>query len=149
MHSYSQDLRDRVLTALERGEGPTAISRRLEVSRNWVYQVQRAWYGSGRRQSLPVGGYRKPRLAPLEAVIRGWISDEPDMTLAELGTRLSENYGITLTLPALWYQLDRWGLSYKKNAARKRARSARRAASQTGLGSQLSSPQRQEAGVSR
>lgn len=32
MAAYSQDLRDRVLKGLERGEGPTSIARRLEVS---------------------------------------------------------------------------------------------------------------------
>ena len=40
MQSYSQDLRDRVLWALDRGERPTAIARRLEVSRVWVYRVR-------------------------------------------------------------------------------------------------------------
>ena len=39
MQAYSQDLRDRVLGALERGESPTAIAERFEVSRVWVYQV--------------------------------------------------------------------------------------------------------------
>jgi hypothetical protein len=37
MEAYSQDLRDRVLRALERGERPVDIARRLEVSRIWVY----------------------------------------------------------------------------------------------------------------
>ncbi|PXV72355.1 helix-turn-helix domain-containing protein, partial [Nitrosomonas eutropha] len=41
MHAYSQDLRDRILGALDRGEGPTAIARRFEVSRMWVYQVRK------------------------------------------------------------------------------------------------------------
>ena len=36
MHAYSQDLRDRVLGALARGERPSAIARRYEVSRMWV-----------------------------------------------------------------------------------------------------------------
>ncbi|RMW95089.1 transcriptional regulator, partial [Allofranklinella schreckenbergeri] len=35
MRAYSQDLRDRVLAALERGERPSAIARRYEVSRMW------------------------------------------------------------------------------------------------------------------
>ncbi|MBI3344920.1 MAG: transcriptional regulator, partial [Gammaproteobacteria bacterium] len=37
MYAYSRDLRDRVLDALERGERPTDIARRYEVSRVWVY----------------------------------------------------------------------------------------------------------------
>jgi len=31
MQTYSQDLRDRVLRALDRGDGPTEIARRFEV----------------------------------------------------------------------------------------------------------------------
>ena len=33
MHAYSQDLRDRVLRALDRGDRPVAIAERFEVSR--------------------------------------------------------------------------------------------------------------------
>ncbi len=38
MQAYSQDLRERVLRALDRGERPTEMARRFEVSRVWVYQ---------------------------------------------------------------------------------------------------------------
>jgi len=38
MQAYSQDLRERVLRALARGERPTEMARRFEVSRVWVYQ---------------------------------------------------------------------------------------------------------------
>lgn len=120
MHAYSQDLRDRVLGALERGEGPTAIARRYEVSRLWVYRVRQRWEEEGRRGSLPVGGYRRSRIAHKEAQIRQWIEATPDLTLAELSDRLAEE-GIELKVPALWHQLNKWGLSFKKNAARQRA----------------------------
>lgn len=40
MQSYSQDLRERVLRALARGEGPSAVAQRFEVSRFYVYQVR-------------------------------------------------------------------------------------------------------------
>lgn len=40
MQAYSQDLRDRVLGALEWEKGATAIVARYEVSRVWVYQVK-------------------------------------------------------------------------------------------------------------
>src|SRR5690606_2059829 len=42
-HAYAQDLRDRVLGALERGEGPTVIAKRYEVSRLWVHQARTQW----------------------------------------------------------------------------------------------------------
>ncbi len=127
MRAYSQDLRDRVLAALERGERPTDIARRFEVSRGWVHEVRRRLRSEGRRTSLPLGGHRRSLVAPLEAVLREWIADRPDMTLAEMCERLAEEHGIAIGIPALWHQLNKWGLSYKKNPARQRARTARRA----------------------
>jgi transposase len=122
MQAYSQDLRDRVLGALERGESPTAIAERFEVSRVWVYQVKKRLEQSGLRMSLPIGGHRVSRVAALEEQVRGWIAQEPDLTLAELCQRLQSENGIHLKAPALWHQLNKWGLSYKKNTARQRAR---------------------------
>jgi transposase len=86
MQAYSQDLRDRVLRALERGEGPTEIARRFEVSRIWVYQVRDRWQKTGERCSLPIGGHRRSRLADAEPVLRKWIAAQPDLTLVELSS---------------------------------------------------------------
>ncbi len=120
MHAYSQDLRDRILGALARGEGPVAIARRYEVSRLWVYQVRRRWEEEGQRSSRPMGGYRRSRIAHKELQIRQWIEATPDLTLVELSQRLAEE-GIQIKVSALWHQLDKWGLSFKKNPARQRA----------------------------
>jgi transposase len=129
MRAYSQDLRDRVLNALERGDRPTDIAVRLEVSRGWVHQVRKQLQSEGRRSSLQIGGHRRSLVAPLESVLRAWIADKPDLTLAEMCERLEKEKGIAIKGPALWHQLDKWGLSFKKNSARQRARTARRAAS--------------------
>jgi len=127
MHAYSPDVRDRVLRALERGERPTAIARRFEVSRMWVHRVRERWQKGGVRCSLPMGGPRRSRLAARESLVRNWIEQEPDLTLAETCGRLAEG-GVTIRVPALWHQLDRWGLTFKKNPARQRASARRRAA---------------------
>jgi transposase len=126
MDAYSQDLRDRVIRGLERGERPTDIAKRLEVSRVWVYQVRDRLRRSGERSSHPIGGHRKSRVAGLEVTIRAWIKEQPDLTLAEMCTRLADQ-GIAIKGPALWHQLDKWKLSFKKNPTRQRARAARRA----------------------
>ncbi len=127
MRPYSQDLRERVLHALERGDRPTDIAKRFEVSRGWVHQVRRQLRLEGRRTSLTIGGHRTSLVAPLEAEIRTWIAERPDLTLAEMCERLAREHQVTIKIPALWHQLNRWGLSYKKNPARQRARTARRA----------------------
>src|SRR5271167_4530388 len=88
MQSYSQDLRERVLRALDRGDRPTEIARRFEVSRIWVYQVRGREQETGVRTSLPIGGHRRSRLVEMEPVLRAWIAAQPDLTLAELQERL-------------------------------------------------------------
>jgi transposase len=113
MHAYSQDLRDRVLKAIERGERPTAIAKRFEVSRNWVYEVRNRFERTGERCSLPMGGHRQSRLAPLESTLRAWIAADVDVTLAELCARL-QAHGTSIKIPALWHQLNKWGISRKK-----------------------------------
>jgi transposase len=126
MQSYSQDLRERVLRALDRGERPTQIARRFEVSRVWVYQVRDRLRETGERGSYPIGGHRRSRLAGLEPVLRSWIEAQPDLTLAEMQQRLREQ-GVSIKVGALWHQLNQWNLSFKKNPARQRARARGRA----------------------
>jgi transposase len=133
MRPYSQDLRERVLGALERGDSPTRIAARYEVSRVWVYQVSNRLKREGKRTSATIGGHRRSLLAPFEAEVRSWIAEQPDMTLGQMCERLAADYGVILKAPALWHQLDKWGLSYKKNSARQRARAARGATSSAGL----------------
>jgi transposase len=146
MHAYSQDLRDRVLRALERSERPTAIARRFEVSRMWVYRVRERWQKTGVRGSLPMGGYRRSRVAALEPLVRNWIAQQADLTLAETCARLAER-GVTIGAPALWHQLDQWGLTFKKNPARQRARARRRAAGAPQVASSPSPAGPRKAGI--
>ena len=126
MQTYSQDLRDRVLRALERGDGPTEIAKRFEVSRQWVYLVNDRFQSDGARSGLQRGGYRKSCVADMEPTIREWLKIEPGLTLAQLCERLEEQ-GIVIKASALWHQMNKWGLSLKKNPARQRARKAGRA----------------------
>jgi transposase len=126
MQAYSQDLRARVLRALARGDRPTDIARRFEVSRVWVYQVRDRERETGVRSSFQIGGHRRSRLAGREQVLRGWISAQPDLSLAELRQRLAQQ-GLSIKIGALWHQLNKWNLTFKKNLARRRARARRRA----------------------
>jgi transposase len=62
----------------------------------------------------------------MEPTLRAWLKETGDLTLAELCTRLVA-HGIAIKVPALWHQLNKWKLTFKKNPARQRARSHRRA----------------------
>ncbi len=112
MEAYSQDLRDRVLSALEREARPTAMADRFEVSRVWVYQVRNRFTQTGQRSRLPIGGHRQSRLAGMEPTLRAWLKETGDLTLAEMCTRLAAQ-GIAMKVPALWHQLNTWKLTLK------------------------------------
>ncbi len=132
MQAYSQDLRERVLRALDRGERPTDIARRFEVGRMWVYRVRDRLQSSGERGSFQMGGYRRSRLAEMQPILRAWIKAEPDLTLVEMQDRLAKQ-GVAIKIGALWHQLNRWELTFKKNSARQRARTRGRAGSTAGM----------------
>ena len=133
MQSYSQDLRERVLWALDRGERPSSIARRLEVSRVWVYQVRDRAQKLGKRTSFQIGGHRRSRVAEMESVLRAWIAAEPDLALSELSARLAKQ-DVLIKPGALWHPLNKWNLTFKKNPARQRARARGRAASTASMG---------------
>ncbi len=146
MQSYSQDLRERVLRALGRGDGPSAIARRFEVSRFYVYQVRDREQETGVRTSFTIGGHRRSRLAEAEPALRGWIAVDPGLTLVQLQERLSSQ-GISIKIGALWHQLNKWNLTFKKNPARQRAGARRRTGSATRVGRSTASDGRRKAGV--
>ena len=148
MQSYSQDLRDRVLWALERGERPTPIARRLEISRVWVYQVRERDQKTGERTSFQIGGHRRSRIAEMESVLRVWIEAEPDLSLAEICDRLAER-GVAIKIGALWHQLNKWSLTFKKNPSRQRARTRGRAAGAQGMAGSAAHDERRKARLHR
>ncbi len=148
MAAYSQDLRDRVFSGLARGEGATSIARRLEVSVRWVYQVKDRYEQSGERGARRLGGYRRSRLAELEAGIRGWLAERVDLTLAELSQRLAQQ-GVVIKTTALWHQLNKWDLTFKKNSARQRAVARRRAGRAATMARKPAHAGCDQAGVSR
>ena len=148
MHSYSQDLRDRVLWALERGERPSDIARRLEVGRVWVYRVRDRKQKTGLCTSLRIGGHRRSRIAELEPELRAWIEAEPDLSLQQLCERLAKEE-IIVKPGALWHQLNKWNLTFKKNPARQRATARGRGRSAPEMVPGSTRHERRKAGVHR
>lgn len=112
MATISLDLRERIITAYDRGEGTRQqIADRFVVSLGMVkklLQQRRRTKSLAPRHSF---SGRKPRLLarcrrPLEKLVRA----EPDLTLAELRARLE----LPCSLAALHYVLAKLGLTYKK-----------------------------------
>ena len=148
MQSYCHDLRDRVLWALQRGEKPAHIARRLEISRAWVYQVRDRVQKTGMRSSFPIGGHRRSGIAGREAEVRSGIEAQPGLALAEICNRLAE-HGVAVKVGALWHQLNQWNLTFKKTPARQRARSGGRATGTPGVAGSAAHDERRKARMHR
>ncbi len=89
----------------------------------WAQRFQQ----TGDWQAKPTGGDRRSRA--IEAH-RDWLlalaAKEPDLTLMEIRGRLAANKTFATSVSALWRFFDRHGISFKKNAARRRAGPRRR-----------------------
>lgn len=122
--AYSEDLRKRIIGAKEKGQSSAVVARRFSVN---VRSVERYWKRYQETAQIAPkrhGGYRHSKLAAHDRQLSAWIEQQPDLTLAELQQRCDQRLKVAVSLHALWYRLDRIGLSRKKNDARRRARPA-------------------------
>jgi transposase len=112
MRTISLDLRERILTSYDRHEGTRLeIAARYRVSLGMVKKLlqQRRHTGDIRPRHYRSG--RKPKiLTRHEQRMRSLLKRKPDLTLKEL----RQSLGLDCTLPAIYYVLDRIGLTYKK-----------------------------------
>jgi transposase len=125
MKPYSEDLRERIVKARKQGQSVIELSKRYSVSKSSVERYCHLHAKTGGCSPGRMGGYRRSRLEGHDKTLRGWIQKRADLTLAELQVRCRERLGVCLGINALWHRLERLGLSYKKNAARRRAKPAR------------------------
>jgi transposase len=126
MRPLSQDLRQRIVAARERGEGTGEVCKHFGVSRKSVERFWNEQRLTGQCLPKKIGGYRCSRLAPHDHRIERWIQTQPDLSLAQLQQRCLDQLDVSIGITALWHRLRRLGLSFKKNDVRRRARPARR-----------------------
>ena len=124
MRPLSQDLRRRIIAAREGGQGTGEVCQRFGVSRKSVERFWKQHCLTDTCQPKKIGGYRRSRLETHDRTLRRWIVAQADLTLCELQKRCLEHLNVSIGLTALWHRLEQLGLSYKKNDARRRARSA-------------------------
>ena len=115
MTPYSQDLRDRVIEALEADlDTRQEIADIFGVSRSYVQKVWRRWRETGNRAALPRGGGRVRTLATHTERIRAEVEQQPDVTLAELCERIATRQGSRASFSMMCRELQRLNLPRKK-----------------------------------
>jgi transposase len=99
------------------------VARRYHVTVRTVERYWKRYRETAQIQPKRQGGYRVSKLAAHDGTLLHWIKQQPDLTLAELQQRCARQLEVSISVHALWYRLERLGLSFKKNHARRRARS--------------------------
>jgi transposase len=122
MRTYSCDLRERVVAARAKGHTIAETAQLFRVSESSVERYWNQYQSTGKLEPKQRGGYRRSCLEGHDQSLRAWIGEKKDLTLMQLRERILRDLGITVGNTALWHRLERLGLSYKKNAARCRAR---------------------------
>ncbi len=132
--ALSQDLRDRVIAAVDGGISCNGAAERFGIAVSSAVRWVRAWRAEGRTNALPQGGdLRSHHIEAYRDVILAAIKAEVDVTLVELAELLRSEHDALFAPSTVWRFLDRHGLTFKKNGARQRARATRRRRPASGL----------------
>ena len=117
----SQDLRERVISAVENGQSRRAAAHRFGVSPSAAIKWVDRWRREGRAEPKPMGGDRhSQRMEAHAEEVLALIDETPDITLAEIAAHLENAHGLRVAQSTVWRLLDRHGQTFKKNRARQR-----------------------------
>jgi putative transposase len=124
MKPYSQDLRDRVIAAVEEeGLSRREAARRYRLSDATAVRWVQA-YRQGRRGPLAQGGDRRSELPAHRIWLLELIEAEPDLTLKAVSDRLLVEQGVKADASMLSRFFAKCGISFKKKRSRLRAAAA-------------------------
>ena len=115
--SLSQDLRSRVIAAVEGGLSCNAAAARFGIAVSSAVRWMRAWRAEGRATALPQGGdLRSHHIEAYRDVILAAVEAEVDITLVEIAALLHREHGTSFAPSTVWRFLDRHDLTFKKTA---------------------------------
>lgn len=113
---YSQDLRDRVLAAYDRGLPTQQIAETFQVSKAWARRIKQRRRETGEISPRKMGG---PGVIKVDrARLTQLVREDPDATLPELRDRL----GVACAISTICMALKKLGFSFKKRRSTRRSR---------------------------
>jgi transposase len=112
--AYSQDLRERVLAAVDAGMAVRAAAPLYRVSISYIYKAMIRRRISGEVTARPQRCHLGQKLAAYQDAIRQRVSAQPDATLDELRGWMLASHGVSVSQGGMWNALDRLGLTHKK-----------------------------------
>ena len=120
----SEDLRIRVIEAVEAGSSRRGAAARFGVSVSSAIRWVDVWRRTGRTAPYPRGGDRRSgRIEGAAEFLLAKVEETPDITLAELQALLKER-DLSVGTGTVWRFFDRHGISFKKKPRTPPSRSA-------------------------
>ena len=113
----SNDLRERVVGAIEGGESCRPVAARFGVAVSSAVKWHQRYRATGSVAPGKMGGHRKRILAPHRAFIVDRINQTSHLTLHGLKDELAAR-GVKASHDTVWKFLRREGLRFKKDAVR-------------------------------
>jgi len=87
---YSDDLRERVVAAIEAGQTRVKVAKLYNMALSTVGGFIKRKRETGRVSPDKFGGYKTFALEPHRALVKELVAEQPDSTLAELQVRLAK-----------------------------------------------------------
>jgi transposase len=123
--SYSEDLRRRVIAAIEGGLSTRAAARRFDIGESTAGAWHRLWRATGdcraRKQGQPPGG----KLDAHESFILELVEASKDISLFEIAGRLHSDRGVRACPATVWHFFDKRAITLKKRQLTRPNSSAR------------------------
>ena len=135
----ADDLRRCVVRAVESGMTQVEVAETFGLGVRTVRRYLSRWRENGQFARGKFGGHKKHLLAAHAERVRKLVTGAPDLTLAALCERLAAQ-GVKVSTSALDRFLRATGLTYKKNAGRRRTKASRRAGGAQRLASRATAP---------
>jgi len=110
---YSDDLRERVVAAMQSGASCRCVAARFGVAPSSVVKWTQRSAQTGSVSPARIGGYRRPLLEPHRDWLLDQVQSRPHVTLAMLQEMLAGR-GIVVSHDTVWRFLRGCGFSFKK-----------------------------------
>lgn len=120
---YSEDLRERVVAAVEGGLSRRQAAVRFKLGISTVVHWVRRFRETCSVAAKPMGGDHRSRLTGEREWILGRIEEVPDLTIEELRDHLKAR-GVIVGYGTVWRFFEREDITFKKKRAGSRARAA-------------------------
>ena len=115
--AYEDDLRRKFLAAYDQGAGTLEeLAENFSVSLGWAKKVSAQRNRTGQAERVPYKPGRRPRVGvEAQRQVIAWVSEQPDLTLAEIQAKLHSEASIVLSRGRVWYLLRNLELRLKKS----------------------------------